>query len=778
MDGTYASQRRLGALPGELTSFVGRRRDVAEIRSLVGTTRLTTLVGPGGVGKTRIAIQVAAGIRRTYRDGVWFIDLAGLRSPELLPDEVGTRLLVGYDPGLDQTETVTQALRDWEALIVLDTCEHLVTACAEFVTALLRGCPDIRVLATSREPVHLPTERVYSVQPFRLSSAPGGADAEDDAAAVQLFGDRASAVVSDFVVSPHNRPGIARICAQLDGLPLAIELAAQQVPMFTVRDMIDRLDRDLELPTRGGWRHRSSDGSDRHASLEATLAWSYQLCSPAEQLMWRRASIFSGGFELTAAEAVCGGDGIDEVVATLSGLLSKSVLIRERDGGTVRMRLLDSVRDFGLARLTSDGERDDLAGRHAAWMTGLARELHHDWFGPHQREILDRLERERPNLRSALSTYTDTGGDASGSAIELVSLLWFYWLSAGHLDEGALWLGRGLDATASGAPHRPRGLWTSALFAILQLDPDRAEEVARTCIAEATAVGDVTARANADHMLGLTSFVRGDLLRAESFLAEAVRRFDTAGASDARSTMARIHLGMTYAYQDRIAEAVTVLVHAEADCAGASDAWVRAYALQSLALASFLSGDLDQGVRQAITGLAISRDLRDGRALIPRLDLLGWIAAEQRDAQRAATLLGAADALWPRDRSPTYRSKQLTSLREQAVERARTDLGPERFDRAFATGADLDLDQALAYALAENAADPPPLPVQRRRHGLTTRELEIADLVATGMSNKAIASQLVLSTRTVENHVQRILTKLGFNSRTQVAVWAVRDTDG
>ena len=282
--------------------------------------------------------------------------------------------------------------------------------------------------------------------------------------------------------------------------------------------------------------------------------------------------------------------------------------------------------------------------------------------------------------------------------------------------------------------------------------------------------------ANAHHAWGLSAFVDGDLVLAETQLRAALATFDSAGVTDARFQMARIHMAMTLVYTDRVEEALDLVSECRAACDAVGERWVAAYALQAQALALFMCGESAAGLRLALSGLAISKHLRDIRAITPRLDILAWIAAAEGSAGRAATLLGAAEALWAQERSPSYRSKHLTAIRERTRERIERDLGPAAFAAATEQGAELDLDQALAYALDER--DVPRVPAPRSPLGLTARELEVAEHVAAGQTNKEIAQLLYLSPRTVENHVQRILTKLGYNSRTQIAVWLVsQDTD-
>lgn len=764
---TTASRPLRSALPNELTSFVGRRQEVADVRQHLVSSRLVTLVGPGGVGKTRVAVRVAGSLRRTFPDGVWFVDLAGLDDGDLIADELVSALDAPHQPGLTQAEVLVHDLAGRDALLILDTCERVLDSCAELVSQLLETSGRLRILATSRQALQLAAEQVYVISPFRLGSGARPGASDDVESAVQLFADRAKSVVPDFDVSSGNLTQIGEVCRRLDGLPLAIELAALQVPIFTVRDLVDRLDNHSGLV---GAAPRSSPA--RQTSLEATLGWSFELCTPLEQLLWSRCSVFAGGFDLAAAEDVCADERLprEAIAATLFGLVGKSILLRERIGDAVRFRLLDSVRAYGSQRLPADDGDLAIRDAHARWIGALVRAARDAWFGPDQAAWLEKIEAERGNVRAALE-HLLSGADAE-AALEPAAALGFYWLSAGHLDEGTMWVERALAASTQPSIDRNRALWTAALFALLHRDVEAAHRYAELCVAEADTLDDVAAQANAHHVLGLASFSRGDIEGAERWARIAVEEFARSELADERATMSKVQLGVTLAVAGRAAEADDVLRESADECALVGDVWVSAYALQAGAVVAYVEGDIATSKRRAASGLAGGRQLRDYRALTPRLDLLGWVAAAEGAYERAATLLGAARATWSREHSPSYRWTQINEMRERAAEGTRTELGDEAFAAAYERGAAMDFDQAVRFAL-----DEPLVPAPRTTaptHGLTARELEIARLVGDGLSNRDIARTLVLSPRTVENHVQRVLVKLDFRSRTQIAAWIAR----
>ncbi len=387
-----------GALPAEVTSFVGRRRELSETRRLLAASRMLTLTGVGGVGKTRLALRMAAEVRRTFPDGVWFVELAALNDPQLLPHTVANTLelrQVSADPAGD----LAVYLEEKRLLVVLDNCEHLTGACAVLASKLLAAAPGLRILATSRHVLGVEGEQILSVPPLSTPD-PGQEVLAGDAThyeSVSLFLDRATAVAPDFAITEANRAAVVELCRRLDGIPLAIELAAVWLRILSPAQILDRLEDRFRLLASG-----RPAMPPRQQALDATVGWSYDLCSPAERLMWARLSVFSGGFDLEAAEEVCDGDGIprDDVLNLVASLVNKSIVVRYQatEQTTAWYQMLETVRQYGAARLDEDDLRE-LQVRHRDHYRRLAKQFGLESFGPRQADWFIRLRREHGNIR-------------------------------------------------------------------------------------------------------------------------------------------------------------------------------------------------------------------------------------------------------------------------------------------------------------------------------------------------------------------------------------------
>ena len=442
-------------LPLQLTSFIGREREIDEVKHLLTTTRLLTLTGAGGCGKTRLALQVAADAPGVYPDGVWLGELAALSDPALVPHAVASAVGAREIPGSTVTESLVGYLRTRTLLLVLDNCEHVVGAAAELVDALLRSCPGVRILATSREPLGSAGETTWRVPSLAVPphSAVGELDLEHltQYETVQLFIDRALAALPGFVVTSQNAAALAEICRRLDGIPLAIELAAARVRAFSVDQIAARLDDRFRLLTAG-----QRTAMPRQQTLRATVDWSYMLLSDPERALLRRLSVFAGGWAFEAAEAVAAGDGIHTyaVLDLLPQLVDKSLVIAEEQRGAVRYRLLETIRQYARDRLQEAGEAERTRDRHLTYFLQLAEEAEPKLRGSEDRLFLVRLEEEHANLRLALE-WGLTPSARGDAALRLSgALTWFWWLRSYH-DEGRRWLARALAATPGpvGAAH-------------------------------------------------------------------------------------------------------------------------------------------------------------------------------------------------------------------------------------------------------------------------------------------------------------------------------------
>lgn len=763
---TRSARRRVGNLPADLTSFVGRRTDIADVKALLSTSRLVTLVGQGGIGKTRLGLRVAADLRRAFSDGVWFVELSEVGAggiADALTDALGLQQR-GADAVVDQ-------LGGRRMLLVLDNCEHLVDETADVVALLLRSAPHLRVVATSRQPLRVSGEQVYLVSRLdvpdpRLPLAPGAAT---QYAAMALFVERARAVVPDFVLTAENEPAVAELCLQLEGNPLAIELAAVSLRALSVQEVADRLDRRFDVLTSGP---RTATG--RHQTLEASIAWSYGLCTPAERVLWARCAVFAGSFDRAAVGVVCVDDELRgaEVLDLLAGLVDKSVLQREELDQTIRFTMPESIRQYGLARLDDEGSRALVGGRHLDYFAALVREAAGELFGPRQVGWLATLRRDHANLRVALELALGSAGRPD-VALELASAAWPYWVACGQLLEGRHWLDRALFADAERTAARARALWVDALLAVLQGDRAVAEEFADGALELAAATGDDESVACATHVRGLGALFAGDLGLAVTLLDEAAAGYRDLGSAGAvgMSLLVDVHLALALLFEGESARAVTVAERCRNRCLVAGERWILSYAVLVTGLAEFVRGDATATSALVSEALVAKRDLGDTLGIAVSLDVLGWVAASEGEHDRAATLLGASHRVWDTVGEPVFGSKNFAALRAQAEDAVRRGGGTDTYNDGYARGAAFDTMQAVAFALGE----PEPQPVDDDGTdpvvGLTRRETQVAELVGRGLSNKEIAATLVISQRTAEGHVQRILTKFGFTSRAQVATW-------
>jgi predicted ATPase/DNA-binding SARP family transcriptional activator len=445
-----------GRLPLPATSFVGRERELRDVGELIRGGRLVTLTGPGGCGKTRLAVEAARAGGGPQAQGVWFVDLGALSDGDLVPDVVADALELTPGVGPAPLRSLAHQLRSWRALIVLDTCEHLLTACAQLADTLLAECPGVHLLATSREPLHASGEASFRVPSLSLPPAGEGrteaVSAERVArfAAVQLFVDRARQVRPGFALTGDNCGAVARLCRSLDGIPLAIELAAARVELLEPGEIIERLDRVLSVLTSAG------PGKNRHATIRAALDWSHDLLSTAEQVLLHRLSCFAGSFDLPAVEAACGGPPLGrDLIHMLSRLVDKSLVLVVRSPAGTRYRLLDTVRQFGNEKLAAAGTTDLAATRHCAHYLWVARRLDPDYGDVAQDEVLRRLEREHDNFRTALMWSIEHEPD---TALALAASLWRFWFLRCHVVEGGQWLDRVLEAAPRPSRARAQAL--------------------------------------------------------------------------------------------------------------------------------------------------------------------------------------------------------------------------------------------------------------------------------------------------------------------------------
>ncbi|GAB3567472.1 LuxR family transcriptional regulator [Amycolatopsis endophytica] len=753
-----------GTLPNELTSFVGRRQELSDIRRLLSTARLVTLTGLGGVGKTRLAVRAAVGLKRAFPDGVRFAELAALDDPVLLPQTVATALGL-RDEAVEPADRLAQFLGDRQVLLVLDNCEHLTDACATLLGKLLAATSGLRVLATSRQRLSVEGEHLLPVEPLTLPERPGAAEGSNGWDAMSLFADRAAAVSPGFELNAGNESLIGTICRRIEGLPLAIELAAVWLRTLSLTDLNDRLADRFALLAEA-----SRTAPPRQQGLEALVDWSYQLCLPAEQRLWERLSTFRGGFDLPAAEYVCAGDGIEaeEVLGLLAGLVDKSVLVRDREtyGHSARYRMLETLAEFGTARLAADRAPDEPARRHRDYYRDLARRFAEEKITGRQQDWITRLQAEHPNLRAALESWLEEPDPRP--ALEIAGNLSVFWIAGGHLVEGSRWLNRVLARNGKPSAERARALHASLLtstwLGVRRGFAGRLREY-RTI---AAALGDPVIDAELLVCEGVSRYFLGDPERACELLEQA---HDACGGlgDDGLAlqilpylALARFVVGQPDA--EKAGEQAVELCAAHGN-----PPWYTALALWVLGLAVWQRGDLQRAKRLQRDAIRLREPAGDPSGIALSLETLAWCATAERRFNHAARLLGAAATAWRLSGAGRIEPALQQVSETRAALPAREALGRAAFEQEHARGAAMSFEKAVAFALDERRAQP--APETGARHPLTARESEIAGLVAKGLSNRQIAGQLVISQRTAETHVEHILAKMGFTSRSQIAAW-------
>jgi predicted ATPase/DNA-binding CsgD family transcriptional regulator len=767
-----ASARSVGNLAAEVTSFVGRRQETAEVRRLLAVSRLVTLTGVGGVGKTRLALRVAGEVGREFRDGVWFVDLAPLDDEGLLTQAVASALGLQEIVVVDwPVSVIASHLKDKNLLLVLDNCEHLRDGCAVLVDALLRQAPELRVLATSRHTLGLTPEHVFPVPPMSLPEDTREVRLQVIAhyEAVNLFLARAQAVRSTFELTEDNVGAVVAVCRRLDGIPLAIELAAARLSALSVQDLLERLENRFALLSVG-----SSTALPRHQTLRELIGWSWDLCSAEERTLWSRMSVFPSDFDLQAAESICAGGDLDShsVLDLLTALVEKTVVTLHEENGRSRYRMLDTLRQYGQEQSAAADEQLSVRDKHRAYYLQLVGAAREDSFSARQRNWLARLRPEYSNIRAALDTSFDHP-ELVEAGLDTVSDLWLFWIATGRTSEARRWLDRGLRSSSAPTPARTRALETCAYLCIMQGDLS----TARSMLAEAkeAAAGEANS-ANAMRAIQLEALAvlsEGNLASAEPLLVEALRdpraEQDLLGLLDAYFCLAAVK-----ALQGDLVRAEELCLEAIEKCDLHGETWAKSYMLWCLGFVSLQRGDVAETVRHGREALRLGQSLDEPWAIACCLELLAWAAVATNDAEGAAHLLGAAQRIWGRTGVALLGIRGLTSEHDRCMRMLHETLGDQRLTRTLNQGAAMKLEDAVARGLGrslDKAVDGPDARISLP--SLTKRESEVAGLVAQGLTNKDIAGQLVIAQRTAEAHVERILNKLGFTSRAQVAAWVV-----
>lgn len=756
-----------GGLQRELTSFVGRRRELREIKEALSSTSLLTLIGPAGVGKTRLALRTASDLRRALPDGVWVVELAGLRDPALVSETVAHALELQDVSSRWLVSTLVDYLASRRLLLILDNCEHLLHSCAVLVDALLRACPDLKVLTTSREPLGISGEAVLQVEPLTLPPVVHipPRDALLQYEGVRLFVDRSQAASSGFDVTPENGEAVARLCLRLDGLPLAIELAAVRTRAFTVEQILSQMDDRFRLLTTG-----SRAASPRQKTLRAAIEWSFGLLSEEERILWRRLSVFAGGFEVKAAQQVCSGNGVprEEVLDLVASLVEKSLLIRLPRGATARYRMLETIRDFGREQLGESGEEPAVQRRHRDWYVAFANEVREQSWGPLQKVWWDQTLVELPNLREVLHFCLTTPGEVQ-PGLSIASDLCYCW-HIGYVREGRRWLDGLLELDPTPSPERARALASSAWMAFVQMDIPPGVANAEAARGLATELGDDWVLGFTLEILGLGALFQQQLEEASNLLEEALRLWQRLGDSR-HLAMTLSELAAVWTFRGDAARSIDLYRQSALISRELGDQYFQSWALFGEGLLRWQLGELELATALMAESIRLKRAIGERLGVAMPLEAMAWIAMSSNQVARAVRLLGGAQKLLEETGAVVY--PPYDQHHDACVREAHARLPDREFDRLFQAGRGMSAEETIALALQEEAE-----PVQRRggRRGLmelTSRERQIAGLVAQGLSNRDIASRLVISQRTAETHVEHILTKLGFTSRAQIAAWVV-----
>lgn len=763
------ARRQRGRLPAEVTGFVGRQHELARISALLGSARLVTVVGPGGVGKTRIALRAAASLAGGYPDGVCLVELSGLRDAALLPDAVAYCLGLQEKDARTPLAAIAGHLSTRRLLLILDTCEHLADACALFAQAVLGLTRDVTLLATSRQPLNVPGENTFRLPPLPV---PGPDEAPltrvaGSGGAVELFAQRAAAAVPGFAVTDASQADVIRLCRRLDGIPLAIELAAVRLRALPLPELIDRLESRFQVLT-GGRRGTVP----RHQTLHTAIEWSYGLCTPAERALWDRLSVFAGSFEAAAAEDVGACELVprDRVAGVLTSLVDKSVVLRDGGGrpASARYRLPGSLREFAAERLASSGGEADCRGRHIARYLALARHFGRHFTDDGQLEMLSRLRAERADIRAALE-YAFAGPERERDAAALACVLYAYWHMSGSLREGVHWLDKVLDRFGGPSPERAAALIDRGLLGAVQGDP-RAVACCRAGTQLAGQLGDSRLRARGYLALNLALTFAGHHAEAADAGARAEQQL-TALGSAAGLICLDAQMGALYQLAGDVGRAVDRCQQGLRRL-GAGERWLRGYLHVVSALALYQQPGKEAECTDAVVrGLLAKQEIGDCVGSAYALEVLAWLAAGAGRCERAAWLLGAAHSLWERTGGRLSNNAIMEQSHQQAVKRAVGALGVPRYETLHAAGAARPLDEIVPFAVGD--ADAPAAAARREARpagALTKRERQIAGLVASGLSNREIAAKLVISKRTVDAHVDHIFAKLGISSRVQLTV--------
>jgi predicted ATPase/DNA-binding CsgD family transcriptional regulator len=764
-------------LPLELSSFVGRGREINEIEGLLTDHRLLTLAGPGGSGKTRLALRVAAEVAEGFEDGVWLVELAPLSDPDLVSRAVASVLGVRETPGTDLVDSLCVYLASrGTTLLILDNCEHIVDACASLSEALLHRCAKLRILATSRETLRVPGETLFAVPPLSLPDPRHSPTVASLPAyeATGLFVERTRAVKPDFSLTEGNAMAVAQVCYRLDGIPLALELAAARARVLSVEQISSRLDESFRLLTASGRRD-----IPHHRTLRATMDWSYELLRVEEQTLFRRLSVFAGGWTLEAAEEVCAGEGLeqDEVLDLLTSLVDKSLVLVSEQDGEARYRLLETVRQYGREKLEESGEAGEMRGRHAEHYYTLALEAGPLMMGRDQVGWLDRTWREQHNFRAAMRFFLDRKDAAR--AIGLTWAFWRYWWVTGLQGEARRWMEEALQSGDLPGDDVYPALKAQAnliigTYAWSEGDLASALPALEEGLRLSRQTGDARGQAIGLMLLGLVDAAERNGERSRERFEESLRLFRISGESEKwgeAHTLA--YLGLAPMLNGEPEPARRCFEEGLAAARAAGDRIAAHQALYKLGLLALAERDLDRADEYLREGLSLADEVRDIINSPYFVKGLGQVAGLRGQAAFAVRLLGAAETALRATGSAPYRYIPDEALQESIFSAARDTLGEAAFDEGWRRGRAMTLQEAVEYALQPPAPEEPVSPpTTAYPAGLSAREVEVLRLVANGLTNAQIARELYISPRTVNAHMGSVYHKIGSSTRAEAARFA------
>jgi predicted ATPase/DNA-binding CsgD family transcriptional regulator len=749
-------------LPAEVTSFVGRGSEMQEIPRLLDRARVVTLTGVGGVGKTRLAVHITRRVQEMFPDGVCFVDLSDVSKDSLVPQALAVRLGLHDDAARSPTAVIQSHLRLRRSLLVIDNCEHVLDGCADLVSAIVSTAEELRVLTTSRQPLGAAGEHIFEVEPFTSPEAGEVRTLEDLVVfdAPRLLIDRAFATSPAFAPSTANLGHIINLCDRLDGIPLAIELAAVRLRALSIEELIVRLDERFSVLSQG-----SRQAPARQKTLEALLDWSYELCTPQEQTLWARLSLFTGSFSLNAVQAICADEQIptDGLLDLVTGLVDKSIIVpTERGLSAGRFKLLETMREYGMRKPAGYDTDVDTSRRHRDYYLQLAELSDVNWVRSTGGSGY-LAQQEMGNFRQGLNYCASHQGEEE-AGLQFAAALWFHWRTTGQITEGREWFDLFLGAAPAPSRTRAKALWSNAWLASLQGDFDAADDMLAEAEVIAKKIDAPEVLTSTVDIRGLGCLLRGSYDEATDMLNVALSGHTSNGDEVAR--LVTLHRLAQASLGTGDAETAAVLASQCVDACTESGSWLAIHAKWILGISQWRLGYTETALEIEQSVATTSWAHRDRLGLTLASQSIAWICTAIGDHEKAAKLFGAVDRSWHEVGAHFAARGYLSDFQYECKSIVDQALTPEAVEKLHAQGSELS-DAELLEELMGTAPSPAPAPDDV----LTSREREVARLVTDGLTNASIASRLVLSTRTVDTHVQNIFTKLGVNSRAQIAAW-------